>query len=593
MRLLRLLCLSGLVVVLAFTTLAMAQEQPGVVMKKGLPLDIRSQGKQIADDVARNGSLVTLDAATPVPGVDLVPQVQFRRGNVQTNDPALDNIQDFPTITPATRPFFSFTQSETSIAGAGRNIVATYNSSANQPITQVGNALFFIHRFLSGYSISNDGGQTWTSGFFPPLPGSIFTFGDPSVGVDRKGNFFFAGLGANSNGLTTIQVNRSTDGGRTWSDAVLVQQDNGGDKEWLAVGPDPNNKNRDNVYVTWTSFQPGATQLRFGKSTDGGVTFTSKTIFTPTANPDPTFPQNALQFSNPYVDPKTGALYVPFLQFSNSDLDFIRILASTDGGDTFSFLPFNVPGAPLTTVLPIVQVGHLVDCGNSGGTRLSIHAGTDIGGRFGLSSYVNAARLVTQPAFAARNGVLYLAWNNSTSPLFADPNSGSNIHFVRSDDGGQTWTTPIQVNPTAADDPQHVLPSLSIDSDANDVHVLYYTQHSDGTIDVDMANSHNRGQTFPGNRTVRVTSTSAGLPPTNIPLSPPAGNSYNTTNYDRTIRPCYSLGEYLSASAANGRVYALWGDTRNTVSHPVNPNDPLSGQTHAQQDVFFQIVKAQ
>ena len=124
----------------------------------------------------------------------------------------------------------------------------------------------------------------------PPLPGSIFTFGDPAADVDRKGNFYFAGLGADALGRSTIQVNKSTNGGRSWSDAVLVEQDNGGDKAWLAVGPDPKIKSRDNVYVTWTSFQSTGAQLRFGRSIDGGATFTSKTIC-PAAEPNPANPR--------------------------------------------------------------------------------------------------------------------------------------------------------------------------------------------------------------------------------------------------------------------------------------------------------------
>src|SRR3989449_9880292 len=85
----------------------------------------------------------------------------------------------------------------------------------------------------------------------PIVPGSIATFGGPVGAVDRHGTFYYAGLGADASARTTIQVNRSTDGGHTWSDAVVVQQDNGGDKDWMAVGPDPGSKNRDNVYVTW------------------------------------------------------------------------------------------------------------------------------------------------------------------------------------------------------------------------------------------------------------------------------------------------------------------------------------------------------
>jgi len=62
---------------------------------------------------------------------------------------------------------------------------------------------------------------------------------------------------------------------------------------------------------------------------------------------------------------------------------------------------------------------------------------------------------------------------------------------------------------------------------------------------------------------------------------------------DRLIVPGYSLGEYLSVKSANGSVSVLWGDARNNVTEPVNPLDPLSGQTHSQQNVMFQKVKAQ
>jgi hypothetical protein len=560
---------------------------PGHVTKNGVDVDLRSAGRQVADEVALLGNAVPADAVSPIPGQAVAPQVQLRGGNVQTNDAALDTIYDFGF----TRPYLEYTQSETSIAAFGRNIVATYNNSADQPLVQTGpTTLAFVHRFLSGYSVSNDGGKTWNSGSMPPIAGSIFTFGDPSVGVDRKGNFYFAGLGANAALQTTIQVNKSVDGGRTWSDAMVVQQDNGGDKEWLAVGPDPVRKNRDNVYVTWTSFQATGQQLRFGRTLDGGATWEAKTIFAPAADPNNENPQNSLQFSNPAVDRVTGVLYVPFARFSNADRDFLQIMVSKDAGETFSFLSFNVPGAPDPTLLPLVQPGHLIDCGPSGGFRLSIHAGPQQTGRFGLPTFVQASRLVVQPAFAARNGVLYLAWSESTSPFFGDPTSQTNVMFMRSDDGGATWSAPVQVNPDVAGDTQHVLPALSIDTDMNDVHIAYYTQHADGTIDVDMANSHDRGVTFPAKRVVRVSSQSTALAPTNILLSV---SPFNTTNYDRLIRPCYNLGEYMGVDSANGAVHALWGDARSTVTHPVNVNDPLSGQTHPQQDVFYQKVKAQ
>jgi hypothetical protein len=577
---------------LVFASPAFAQDDeddvepgPTIVNKGGAEVELRSFGRMVADDTIQTGGVLLTNDATPVSGPAAVPQVQTRGGNTQVNDPGLDNIQIFAGF----RPFVEFTQSETSIAAVGQNIVATYNTSAFQPLAPVPGGLVFVHRFLSGYSSSTDGGKTWVSSFMPPLPGSIFTFGDPAIATDRTGNFYFAGLGADSAGRFTIQVNKSTNGGRTFGAAVLVQQDNGGDKEWIAVGKDPRVPGRDNVYVTWTSFQASGAQLRLGRSFDGGASFVSKTIFAPPADPDPTKPQNSLQFSNPVVDPITGRLYIPFIQFSNSDTDFIRVLASDDAGETFSFLTFNVVGAPSPTVLPVVQAGELVD-GGSGGLRLAIHAGPALAGRVGLRQFVQTTRLVTQPAFAARNGALYLAWSQSTSPFFGDPTSGSNVLFIRSSNGGTSWSTPIQVNPASLSDIHHVLPALDISASGTSVHVGYFTQHGDESVDVDLANSQDRGTTFSVDRTVRLTSTPFVLPPTVIRLT--AGPT-PTTNYDRTIVSAYSLGEYLSVTAANGSVYVLWGDARNHVTEPVNPLSPISGQTHSQQDVFFQEVKAQ
>ena len=120
------------------------------------------------------------------------------------------------------------------------------------------------------------------------------------------------------------------------------------------------------------------------------------------------------------------------------------------------------------------------------------------------------------------------------------------------------------------------------------MHISYFTQHSNGTVDLDMSNSHDGGTTFPASRVVRVSSQSFNLPPTNNPLGGIAA-----TNYDRQIAVCYGLGEYQGLTTANGRVYSAWGDASNLITQPVNPLDPISGQEHPQQDVFFQIVKAQ
>src|SRR2546428_12719727 len=100
-----------------------ATNAPGIIKKNGLVLDVRSHGRQLADEVAALGNSVAADTISPAPGVDVVPQIQFRGGNIQVNDGSLDNIQTFAGF----RPFVKFTQSETSISSSGRNIVAAYN----------------------------------------------------------------------------------------------------------------------------------------------------------------------------------------------------------------------------------------------------------------------------------------------------------------------------------------------------------------------------------------------------------------------------------------------------------------------------------
>src|SRR6266699_4331833 len=123
----------------------------------------------------------------------------------------------------------------------------------------------------------------------------------------------------------------------------------------------------------------------------------------------------------PVVDAATGKLYVPFLHFSNADQDFIQMLISDDAGQTFHFATFNIPGAPNPTVMPVTQPGELTACGGTN-IRLTIHGTANPGpGRFGFPRYINASRLTLQPAMAARNGTLFLAWSNSTSPFLGDP----------------------------------------------------------------------------------------------------------------------------------------------------------------------------
>ena len=122
------------------------------------------------------------------------------------------------------RPFIHATQSETSVAAFGANIVVTYNDSTGLHVSPnpTGPGLIVDRVLLSSFGASSDGGETWKTGFMPPPAGGAETFGDPSVGVDRHGVFYFANLAANAQGHGVISVNRSVNGGSTWSSGVIV-----------------------------------------------------------------------------------------------------------------------------------------------------------------------------------------------------------------------------------------------------------------------------------------------------------------------------------------------------------------------------------
>jgi hypothetical protein len=152
---------------------------------------------------------------------------------------------------------------------------------------------------------SSDGGSSFTGGeFFPgsfypeadPVSGSAAAATDPVIAFDGRGVAYFASL-ADIGSDSVIAVQRSTDGGATFSKPVEVIRTRGGgfnagrhtsatvaqssaqdDKEWLAI--DRSGGPRDgSVYVIWQQNRPvngGAgvgNQVLFSSSSDG-VRFT-------------------------------------------------------------------------------------------------------------------------------------------------------------------------------------------------------------------------------------------------------------------------------------------------------------------------------
>jgi hypothetical protein len=111
----------------------------------------------------------------------------------------------------------------------------------------------------------------------------------------------------------------------------------------------------------------------------------------------------------------------------------------------------------------------------------------------------------------------------------------------------------------------------------------YYAQLADGRLQVDAASTHIVPTEPPTPVKVTQLSPPFDLTPSDIPI-PSAANPNLTTNYDRTIRPCYDIGEYMAATQTSKHTTLFaWGDNRNQWTSP--PASPAAG-THAQPDVF-------
>lgn len=144
----------------------------------------------------------------------------------------------------------NFTQSETSVAVSGKNVVVGFNDS-------VGPTSF------SGFSQSTDGGYTFTEGT------SMFgagRSGDPALAVDSAGVFYYADLDSGTVAgvaQSGVSVTVSTDSGATFTNGSFFGAGNACDfldKEQISVLRSSSAVNGPQTVVTYTRFvngQPG------------------------------------------------------------------------------------------------------------------------------------------------------------------------------------------------------------------------------------------------------------------------------------------------------------------------------------------------
>ena len=363
------------------------------------------------------------------------------RGPVPVNDADLDYVFSH---------FSGFTQSETSSAWCGDNVVVGYNDSgANLRtfIDQVGGNSF------NSVGVSHNRGKSFAGlPYLNPGPDpAVFLAGDPVVVCANSSHFINSSLyshntfdnqGNETSAVAGLAVNHSQDGGLTWGNPIAIVTKDGFnhflDKEWMAI----DSLNPQNVYVTYTDFEVpqidplcgGAVnggilspdvRLEMVASHDGGFTWGVPVVIDNRCGLDSFANLSGTQV----VVGSSGQIYVSYTS-SDGDSAEIRFTQSNDGGASFQ--------SPV--VVADTTAATAIDTGLQGGFRTNTFP-----------------TLAVDNSRGPRRGTIYLTWTDGSRNIVPDLSSFVDLSYsfgdivlTSSSDGGKTWSTPNLVSPTPA-----------------------------------------------------------------------------------------------------------------------------------------------
>ena len=178
-----------------------------------------------------------------------------------------------------------------------------------------------------GYAISNDSGATWQNGLLPGLTsfeaaGTNSAVSDTSVIYDVKhGVWLISSLPISATRIQ-VAVSRSSDGGASWDNPVIVAQGADLDKDWITCDNTSTSAHYGNCYMEWDD-NGNSNQIYMSTSSDGGLTWSAGAAVT-----------GARGLGGQPLAQPGGAVIVPFL----ADAGVIQSFSSTDGGGTWGNL---------------------------------------------------------------------------------------------------------------------------------------------------------------------------------------------------------------------------------------------------------------
>ncbi|MGA3013877.1 MAG: hypothetical protein ABSD71_07560 [Bacteroidales bacterium] len=349
---------------------------------------------------------------------------------------------------------------------------------------------------ITEFYSSTNGGFTWQEG---SLSSSYGVYGDPCVKIDTAGNYYYFHLSNPSFGswIDRIVCQKSMDGGLTWSDGTYMglNGNKAQDKPWATVDPNTNN-----IYVTWTQFDVYGTNnpadssiILFSKSTDEGITWSQPKRINRKAG-DCLDSGNTVEGAVPTVGPN-GEIYVAWA--GPVGLVFNR---SLDMGENWMDTNVFVSDIP-------------------GGWNLSIP------GIYRCNGLPITCCDLSQGPY---RGNIYINWSDQRNGL-----TDTDIWFIKSTDGGLTWSSRKRVN----DDPpgkQQFFTWMTIDQKTGFIYFVFYDRrsYSDIETDVYMAVSRDGGETF------------SNFKVSESPFTPTSGIFFgdytNVTAYNNVVRPIWT-----------------------------------------------------
>ena len=382
----------------------------------------------------------------------------------------------------------SYTSHQVNVDANGQNIVGDKGnepSIAVNPLNQ-SNVVIGWRKFgiapstnkQAGFANTFDDGVSWTIGELPSLPLQQRT--DPALDTDSQGNFYYQSMGHGS--VNQSSVFKSTDGGITWSNPVDQFL---GDKNWMAIDK-TNGNSAGHIYSTWRTAltghpDPNYVPKYFIRSTDGGLTY---------QEPDVALPLSNFGFGKIAVA-SNGDVYLSGFKENVTSANSISIIRS--GHYFLKSVNAKDPNvSPTFTAQQVDMGGNVVGVFTPTGPN-PLGADGDV-------------QIVTDQSSGTLGGNIYMfaftqsyGWQTGDDPL--------DVHFIRSEDGGDTWSTPIKINDDVPDSQSYQwFPMLGVATNSRIDAVWYDTRNGTGSISqLYYSYSWDGGQTWSDNKAVTPT----------------------------------------------------------------------------------------